>query len=636
MVVIVIIAILATISIVGFTGIQQSARNTQRSSQMNTIAESLEKYFMKNGEYPNCTQMTQSSALVVSTVLPGLDPNNLTAPTVSAGTNSFQCSAPIAGDTIHFGYLYGTNNYSLQYREEGSANAPILDSRHHANTPNYNLNLVADTALCGGSVSGGGSIPALTTQPILASPTLPFCQLRPIDKPLPGNSGWDGSAGSGCNWNITNPSIYMDGPKTCTAHFTPIPLTTPATPLVTMNVNSPSYGQTTWTWGAIDCGTSTIQYQYHYFLNGVDQTPLGVITTTPSLIFTTYTEGITYLVTVQAQCYNAAPTFSDWTVVDSNSSKSYSRPSITGGTVSYSGGWTYQTFYNTGYLNVPAATIQQNMSASVLGGGGGGAGGAGGNASWNTSGAFSPLSVGSYQASVGAGGNPSTAISGAWGGAGAQSSFQGVVSGGGGGGAPGGETRSGNITTPDDTYKCGGVTFNQSFTNATCAYLNGWDSNQASNSTKANGPYMSLDGFGFALPGTSIITDFYTDIVVNQNSYGKANWLTHCGSFTDLVSGTYGAKKESHWAVTGDAGSWVACLNSWANGVTIYNASNNSPNTSTINIDYVYEKVTYNYRLPDASGANGGGNTGTGGGAALNFALGGYGGSGLVQIKYPT
>ena len=52
LIVIVVIAILAAISVVAYTGIQQRARDSQRDSDIATIAKALEMYYIDNGRFP--------------------------------------------------------------------------------------------------------------------------------------------------------------------------------------------------------------------------------------------------------------------------------------------------------------------------------------------------------------------------------------------------------------------------------------------------------------------------------------------------------------------------------------------------------------------------------------------------------
>ena len=72
-------------------------------------------------------------------------------------------------------------------------------------------------------------------------------------------SSWSGSTGCA---GVSSHSILMDGPKNCTANFTPIPVATPAAPVVTANTVGAT---TTWSWGAATCtGGNTAGYQYYY------------------------------------------------------------------------------------------------------------------------------------------------------------------------------------------------------------------------------------------------------------------------------------------------------------------------------------------------------------------------------------
>lgn len=52
LIVIVVIAILAAITIVAYNGIQQRARDSQRKQDVATIQKALEMYYMDNGKYP--------------------------------------------------------------------------------------------------------------------------------------------------------------------------------------------------------------------------------------------------------------------------------------------------------------------------------------------------------------------------------------------------------------------------------------------------------------------------------------------------------------------------------------------------------------------------------------------------------
>lgn len=78
-VVIVVLAILVTVTVVSFGRVQSDARNTSSDAKGVAIAEGLERYYEANGEYPSCALVTQANTTTVtSTVLKGLDPNTLT------------------------------------------------------------------------------------------------------------------------------------------------------------------------------------------------------------------------------------------------------------------------------------------------------------------------------------------------------------------------------------------------------------------------------------------------------------------------------------------------------------------------------------------------------------------------------
>lgn len=58
LIVIVVIAILAAITIVAYNGIQQRARDAERNTEMKTIEKALALYFVDNGGYPTCSNTT--------------------------------------------------------------------------------------------------------------------------------------------------------------------------------------------------------------------------------------------------------------------------------------------------------------------------------------------------------------------------------------------------------------------------------------------------------------------------------------------------------------------------------------------------------------------------------------------------
>src|SRR5690349_10510829 len=91
LIVIVVIGILATLVIVTFTGIQQKARNTKRTTDINAIDSHVEAYFAQNGYYPTLAHL--NDATWRGTNMKGLDPDALKDP---KGTAQTLAAAPAA------------------------------------------------------------------------------------------------------------------------------------------------------------------------------------------------------------------------------------------------------------------------------------------------------------------------------------------------------------------------------------------------------------------------------------------------------------------------------------------------------------------------------------------------------------
>jgi type IV pilus assembly protein PilE len=143
LVVVAVIGILATISLVGFNRYQTSARDSQRSSRATILAEALEKYYDKNGEYPSCPSLTGSAETVSTSVLPGLDSKTLVTPRATSGTtNSIKCedlsnmTQPDLFAYVGDGSDTCTNGssclqFTLKYKEESSGLIIPITSRRN-------------------------------------------------------------------------------------------------------------------------------------------------------------------------------------------------------------------------------------------------------------------------------------------------------------------------------------------------------------------------------------------------------------------------------------------------------------------------------------------------------------------------
>jgi len=141
-VVIAIIGILTAIVTTGFSRYQENARDAQRSSKTAVIAESLEKYYDQNGEYPGCAAMIGDATTITKSVLIGIDTAVLVAPKAASGvTNSIKCLdlTSSSGPEDYFAYVGDASaacstgqtclQFSLKYREESTGNIVVINSR---------------------------------------------------------------------------------------------------------------------------------------------------------------------------------------------------------------------------------------------------------------------------------------------------------------------------------------------------------------------------------------------------------------------------------------------------------------------------------------------------------------------------
>ena len=84
LIVIVVIGILAALVITTFTGIQQKARNTERTTDVNALQGQIEAYYAVNGKYPTLANLNDSAFRASN--MKGLDAEALKDPKGSAQT----------------------------------------------------------------------------------------------------------------------------------------------------------------------------------------------------------------------------------------------------------------------------------------------------------------------------------------------------------------------------------------------------------------------------------------------------------------------------------------------------------------------------------------------------------------------
>lgn len=125
LIVIVVIAILAAITIVAYNGIQSRARDTQRLNEMRRLKIAVESYFIDNGSYPLC-----NGSGVCSTT------------GYSQPISMLPVTPPIVNDPLNvstqYGYYYARgykkNSSGLGFATTGSAQDYIIGTRLENNT----------------------------------------------------------------------------------------------------------------------------------------------------------------------------------------------------------------------------------------------------------------------------------------------------------------------------------------------------------------------------------------------------------------------------------------------------------------------------------------------------------------------
>ena len=139
-IVIAVIGILIAVGTVSFVAIQRDARDDKRSADTLLIAEALEKYYEKNGEYPSCAMMKASPTTIANTTLRGVSTNIFKAPQAASGvTSSIVCTNPTSTSGDVYAYLgddgtdCATGNFCagwiIRYQKENGEVAEI-QSRH--------------------------------------------------------------------------------------------------------------------------------------------------------------------------------------------------------------------------------------------------------------------------------------------------------------------------------------------------------------------------------------------------------------------------------------------------------------------------------------------------------------------------
>jgi len=147
MITIAVVAILATITTIAYSQVQTDSRNTARQGNATAIANALETYYTKNGEYPSVRSLVnnfpENTGTAVATKL-GIDASTLRMPSMPSNqTNALTANTDPTNDNIAYIGSSEVNNsncqniatggcdqFTLKYIEEGTGEEILIESKH--------------------------------------------------------------------------------------------------------------------------------------------------------------------------------------------------------------------------------------------------------------------------------------------------------------------------------------------------------------------------------------------------------------------------------------------------------------------------------------------------------------------------
>ena len=102
LIVIVVIAILAAISIVAYTGVQENSRNTQRVANAKTVIDAANAYYAEKGEWPDAGELGSYGTVKISTEVAGKLTNTTDASADAKDEIDYTPGASGAAPTIRY------------------------------------------------------------------------------------------------------------------------------------------------------------------------------------------------------------------------------------------------------------------------------------------------------------------------------------------------------------------------------------------------------------------------------------------------------------------------------------------------------------------------------------------------------
>lgn len=370
-----VIAILLAISILAFSKQQIEARDQTRLSRATIVAEAIEKYYEKNGEYPSVPSMVSESGNTGSTIAAKLkvETDTLIFPGVtSSTTNSFTSGSPTTtkakysassvdpteNTACQTSTTGGCDTFTITYKKEEDNSDVVIKSRYSDRTavttpapstptpetpttptpdapsaPIVTATYASNTAI--GTASVVTCTNGNTPQYALSS--------RTNDGTWSAYTTWSATrttslaASQGMKYGfrakakcISATDTSTDSPVSAEATYIH-PINTPAAPTVTATTSGDI---TTWSWNATACPAgTTARYQYQYIADwGYNSPWYGPNTGLLSLTWDTASQGYQYTIPIQTHCYTSFTT-SGWS---GTGQASYIRPVTAPGASSYS------------------------------------------------------------------------------------------------------------------------------------------------------------------------------------------------------------------------------------------------------------------------------------------------------------
>ena len=133
LIVVVVIAILAAITIVAYNGIQNRAKNSAAASLANTVSKKAEAYNTINSQYGTLAKLDGNQSPSSTTAGSGGAEAALDSSTQTATVPWTTSSSPADEKTVEYG-VCGTTGAAIQYWQSGGAQTMYLGDATSAST----------------------------------------------------------------------------------------------------------------------------------------------------------------------------------------------------------------------------------------------------------------------------------------------------------------------------------------------------------------------------------------------------------------------------------------------------------------------------------------------------------------------